>query len=160
MTNQLQNGQQKLNKIDELLEKYDKKNIVPNFEQEGNEINEYLNISRQTLSKIHANDLAEINYRLAQYSLYLQRLWNEHIAIKSWAESTLKIVILPELEKLDIWAYEHKRSQAIQNNDYAKKLNKLIMLASIESDKLYLLSDRVKHISFSISKLIEVKLKQ
>jgi hypothetical protein len=123
------------------------------------EINTYTSMSRDEIEKLNPEDCAQISYRLAQYSFYLQRTLNREIARYNWAEETVKETIADEINNYKGYGYLEKSYQAIKHNDKAQSLHKIQKYAKQRMDRLSYLANGIKNLSDVILSVQKIKVK-
>jgi hypothetical protein len=159
----LQNTKEQVEQWDKVLDEYEssiglgKYVQVHNFKEE--ELSEYLNMDRNVVEKLSPEDCAQISYRLAQYSFFLQRTLNREIARHNWAEETIKETIADEINNYKGYGYLEKSLQAIKHNDKATALQKIQKYAKQRMDRLSYLANGVKNLSDIILSIQRTKVK-
>lgn len=146
---------------DTILDQYEKNIGLPTYKDtifSETELETYLTMSRDTLEKFHPEDCAQIAYRLAQYSFYIQRTCNREIARHNWAEETIKEVIADEINNYKGYGFVEKSIQAIKHNDRAHKLNKIKKYAKQRMDRLSFLSNSIKNLSDILISIQKIKM--
>jgi len=123
------------------------------------ELNEYLTMDRNVLEKLSPEDCAQISYRLAQFSLHIQRTLNRENARLNWAEETIKETIADDINNYKGYGYLEKSSQAIKHNEKAMALNKIKKYAKQRSDRLTYISSCVKNLSDILLSINKTKAK-
>jgi hypothetical protein len=123
------------------------------------ELNEYLTMDRNVLEKLSPEDCAQISYRLAQFSLHIQRTLNRENARLNWAEETIKETIADDINNYKGYGYLEKSSQAIKHNEKATALNKIKKYAKQRSDRLTYISSCVKNLSDILLSINKTKAK-
>jgi len=112
------------------VEAYEERNAVPRPMVPGpeGELTEYLTMDRKVLAKKTGEDCAEIACRLAQFSLYIQRLINEEKADLGWANAVMNDVCAGQLGNYDKYMkHEVKMSLIVKENSYAANVYKIIL---------------------------------
>lgn len=135
---------------DDILDQYEQSLGLPLYKNDllpGNELNEYLTMSRDSLEKLGPEDCAQISYRLAQFSFHIQRTINREIARYNWADESVKETIADEINNYKGYGYVEKAGQAIKHNDKASSLNNIKKFAKQRSDRLSYLANCIKNLS-------------
>ena len=148
--NQKTSSSDQVNYWDKILDDYENSIGLPKYAAEllpEKELNEYLTMNRNVLEKLLPEDCAQISYRLAQFSLHVQRTLNRENARHNWAEETIKETIADEINNYKGYGYIEKSSQAIKHNDKASSLNKIKKYAKQRSDRLTYISSCIKNLS-------------
>lgn len=159
----MQNTKEQVEQWDRVLDDYEsaiglgKYSQVHNFTEK--ELGGYLDMSRDVVEKLSPEDCAQISYRLAQYSFFLQRTLNREIARHNWAEETIKETIADEINNYKGYGYLEKSLQAIKHNDKATALQKIQKYAKQRMDRLSYLANGVKNLSDIILSIQRTKVK-
>lgn len=154
---------EQLEQWDKVLDEYEtsiglgKYTDVHNFTH--GEFNHYMTMTRDVIEKLSPEDCAQISYRLAQYSFFIQRTLNREIARNNWAEETIKETIADELNNYKGYGYLEKSLQAIKHNEKASNLNKIKKYAQQRMDRLSYLANSVKNLSDIILMVQRTKVK-
>jgi len=123
------------------------------------ELNGYFTMNRDIIEKLTPEDCAQISYRLAQYSFYVQRTLNREIARHNWAEETTKETIADEINNYKGYGFVEKSLQAIKHNDKASALNKIKKYAKQRIDRLSYIANSIKNLSDIILSVQKTKVK-
>jgi hypothetical protein len=143
-------AKEQLNEWDSVLDEYETKLGLPKYEEysfDESELQEYLSMPRNVLEKFTPIMCAEVAFRLAQFSFYLQRSINRENARINWAEQTVKEIIANEINNYKGYGYLEKSLQAIANNSKANSLSKIQRYAQQRSDRLSYLASSIKNLS-------------
>jgi hypothetical protein len=147
---------QKVARVNELLDDYEKSKGLPKFEANP-EATKYLNLSLKELRSISAEEAGESNVILAQYALAIQRALNEEIAIVSFCETELRRVLSNEMNQYKAPSIEERKAKAIEGNEYARNLDKLRSQSKARVDRLSFIPNRIDAIRISLSELQQTK---
>lgn len=123
------------------------------------ELNDYFTMSRDIIEKLNPEDCAQISYRLAQYSFYVQRTLNREIARHNWADETIKETIADEINNYKGYGFIEKSLQAIKHNDKAAALNKIKKYAKQRMDRLSYIANSIKNLSDIMLSVQKIKVK-
>jgi uncharacterized protein YdhG (YjbR/CyaY superfamily) len=147
----LQDTKSQVEQWDSVLDEYESSIGLGKYKDfisfSDSELNSYLSMTRDEVEKLTPEDCAQISYRLAQYSFFLQRTINREIARHNWAESTIKETIADSINDYKGYGYLEKSLQAIKHNDKAQALNKIQKYAKQRMDRLSYLANGVKNLS-------------
>lgn len=147
----MQTTKEQVEQWDRVLDEYESSLGLGKYSQSHSfsedELNNYLNMNRDTIEKLTPEDCAQISYRLAQYSFFLQRTLNREIARHNWAEESTKEAIADEINNYKGYGFLEKSLQAIKHNDKASSLNKIKKYAQQRMDRLSYLANSVKNLS-------------
>jgi hypothetical protein len=140
----------KLAKIDQVLDEYEKKAGLPACKSPGteDELEKLLSMDRTSMEGLYAENCAEIGYRLAQYAFYVQRLFNREKTRVIWAKQQLAETIAKSLGDYDKFTkHEVKVSLIIKENTYAESLQKILTYAEQRAQRLEFLATSIKNIA-------------
>lgn len=154
-------AKEELQDWDNILDEYEKGLGLPKYNSNGmpeQELNHYLTMDRTELEKITPEDCAQISYRLAQFSFYIQRTINREIARNNWADETIKMVIADEINNYKGYGYVEKSLQAIKHNEKAQAINKIKIYAKQRTDRLSYLANSIKNLSDILISIQKIKL--
>lgn len=147
----MQTTKEQVDQWDKVLDEYESSLGLGQYSQLHNfsedELNNYFAMNRDAIEKLTPEDCAQISYRLAQYSFFLQRTLNREIARHNWAESTTKETIADEINNYKGYGFVEKSLQAIKHNDKAQALAKIQKYAKQRMDRLSYLANSVKNLS-------------
>lgn len=147
----MQTTKEQVDQWDKVLDEYESSLGLGQYSQLHNfsedELNNYFAMNRDAVEKLTPEDCAQISYRLAQYSFFLQRTLNREIARHNWAESTTKETIADEINNYKGYGFVEKSLQAIKHNDKAQALAKIQKYAKQRMDRLSYLANSVKNLS-------------
>ena len=136
---------------DKVLDEYESSLGLGNYSNlhsfNETELNNYFTMSRDIIEKLNPEDCAQISYRLAQYSFYVQRTLNREIARHNWADETIKETIADEINNYKGYGFIEKSLQAIKHNDKAAALNKIKKYAKQRIDRLSYIANSIKNLS-------------
>ena len=155
-TNAKTSIEDKANNWDKILDEYETSLGLPSTQPSHEEVKTYLSYTRQQLEALSPTDCAEVAYVLSQYILFLQREYNKHLARISWANSNIKNIIADKLKQYK-GSYSQQESQAIKENDAARKLSELVLRAQGRADRLQFIANSVKNIRDDVKNLQYVK---
>ena len=132
------------------LDDYEKSSGMPELKAPGSEteMQKYFTMSRDELEALSSRDCAEISFRLAQFSFYIQRLCNRETSRANWATTTLNESVAQELNQFSQYTkFDIKVSLIAKENEYVKKLQSIIKYANQRMDRLSFLSNNIKYLS-------------
>lgn len=140
-------AKEQLEKWDKILDEYETGLGLPNYTSYTvplDEMETYLQMNRDVLEKLSAEECRLISVRLAQFSFHLKRAFNREKSRIKWVTRELKNTIAMELNNYKGYGYDEKASQAIKMNSHASKLSKIQTYAESRADRLEGLSDNLK----------------
>jgi hypothetical protein len=148
---------------DKVLDEYESSLGLGNYNNlhsfNETELNNYFTMSRDIIEKLNPEDCAQISYRLAQYSFYVQRTLNREIARHNWADETIKETIADEINNYKGYGFIEKSLQAIKHNDKAAALNKIKKYAKQRIDRLSYIANSIKNLSDIMLSVQKIKVK-
>jgi len=153
---------EQVNYWDKILDEYENSLGLPIYNASllsENELGQYLSMNRDVLEKLSPEDCAQISYRLAQYSFYVQRTLNREIARHNWADETIKETIADEINNYKGYGFIEKSLQAIKHNDKASALNKIKKYAKQRMDRLSYIANSIKNLSDIMLSVQKIKVK-
>tara|TARA_R110000824_G_scaffold327224_2_gene514138 strand:+ start:3202 stop:3666 length:465 start_codon:yes stop_codon:yes gene_type:complete len=122
------------------------------------EIQKYLTMSREELKGLNIEDCAEISCRLAQYSIYVQRLMNIERGILKWAEHKILEAVSVESQQYDKFIkHEVKVRLIAKENSHVQRLLDLINYATQTSTRLEYFAGDIKELFHVIIELQRAK---
>lgn len=139
----------KLTRIDQILDEYEKKSGLPICKAPGTEaeLEGYLSMDRSGMEALQMEDCAAIGYRMAQYSFYIQRLYNREKARVVWATQQLTEIVAKSLDSYDKYMkFEVKVALIIKENNYAESLQRILTYAEQRAQRLEFLATSIKNI--------------
>lgn len=118
-----------------------------------------LELTYEALLKIDPRECLILNYKLHQYGLYIQSLYNRAENIKNWANHNINIVAGKEGSNYgDKWTkWEEKKAMVISGNSFAKALNDIYLKSSSKSTELSGISMKIEKIAYALHELSKKK---
>lgn len=143
------NAAELLKQRDQILDEYEKSVGLPQYvkQESVDELEKYLNLDRDVIEKLDADNCASISYRLSGFGFNLQRAQNRENSRISWAKNEIKQTIAPLVNNYKGYSYEERAAQAIKENEHASKLNSIMMYAQQRADRLNFLSRSIQNMS-------------
>lgn len=138
-----------ISNYDELLHKSEKI-ILPINTAPGliEEYDEYLRLSAQEVRAMSRQELAIIVMRLNQYSMYVQRCYNQEKSRVLYLKNKLKQSISKIYSSLpDRGSWEYRESLAIEKSPGASEINEQLLFHSCRLQRLDNISDGIKNIA-------------
>ena len=147
---------QKLDVRDKVLDDFEKKlglpkNIVPGSEEE---LQGYLTMDRTEIEAYSSDELRSISIRLAQYSIYIQRVVNRCKAIFAWSSSEFYKITANDMLQFNgdkFLPKETKLALVAKKNLSARELEDINLYAQQTIDRLNELASGIKNLSYIIS---------
>jgi hypothetical protein len=153
------NPDELLVKAENILDNYEKLSGIPEFRMyDVEEVSKYFHLKIEQLNKLSAIECAEVSYILAQYSFYLQRMYNRESAKHRWAQDQLTKVVCDKLESYDTYMkHDHKIALIAKENKVVERLQSIINYTSQIMERMNFLSTSVKNMSEIMSNLQKAK---
>ena len=146
-------------KLEQTLEAYETEVCLNVFPRDG--IDKYLNLSKHELRALGEEECGEIAYMLVQYSMYIQKQMNRHVAIKNWATSYANVIIGRTSDNYEVngkyTSFEEKKLRIYAHDDVAQILNGFIVEAQKRIDTLTFMSSKVESLSKVMTNLQQTK---
>ena len=121
-----QTATERMEVVVKALDDYEKKSGLPEPTNPGTEeeLQGYFCMTRDEIEALSPSDCVNIAYRLGQYALYLQRLYNRETA-------------------------RHKTKVALicAENEFVHKVNEIVKYSQQRIDRLFFLSNNVKYLA-------------
>lgn len=143
----------KLYKLDELLDSYEKQSGLPPCQAPGKEeeLQRYLEMDRDEIEKLTPELCSQIIYRLSQYAFYLKRLFNREKSRAVWARQELTNMIAKLYGKYDKFTkFEINVALITKEDSYAQSIQKILTYAEERAQRLDELALYMKHLSDSV----------
>jgi hypothetical protein len=143
MEDEILKAEDNLNKLNEILNEYDKLHGI--LIQRKPEAEQFLNLEYSEIKKLSGDDCGEMALILGNYSAYLQKEQNRQSAIVKWCESVIDITIGKSISsyKTNYQTFEELKLLAVQGNSYTKKLNELRIKAQSRLSEIYGMSSKI-----------------
>jgi hypothetical protein len=156
------NTKEQVNEWDKILDEYENSIGFSSYKPDAfseEELNSYLQMSRDELEKTTPEVCGEIAYRLGQFSFHVQRSLNRELSRFNWADESIKEIIADEINNYKGYGYIEKSLQAIKHNDKASSLNKIKKYAKQRLDRLQYLANNIKNLSDIMLSIQKTKVK-
>lgn len=149
----------KINKVQEELDNFEIKCGLPKLKDGVLSILDNIEkYDRKTIMSLSAQECAAISIDLAKISFNFQRQHNRLNAIKEWALTNLKRSIANEANRYDKYkTYEERKDLVIANNEYYQLLHNVHKEASVKSQMLYNLSNKIEFWSKNFQNMCYIK---
>jgi hypothetical protein len=125
---------QRMTEIMESIEQYQRRAGIPLAVPPGteDELNDYLNMDFAKINSFSAEECAGVGVRLAQFSLYIQRLVNTETSRRIWANSQVDYLVGKHIPQyIDMVAKAEIKVQMIaQENVAVQKLLDIVRFCS------------------------------
>ena len=144
------NTSEQIDKINDILDDYESTHSIVSPEVSHNleHIERFINMPHKQTQALAAEECAEGAYLLSQYSFFVQKEQNKHIALNNWATAKLNELLCKEVMNMDSFIkHEVKMAALIKENHVAEKLSKIMRHAESITNRLNFLSSNIKHMS-------------
>lgn len=126
-----------------------------------NEIEKILNISYEQLEKLQHIQCAEYAYQLAQYSYYIQRVYNKESARLKWFNNQLQNLTADKLNNYDQYTkYEVKIRLIAKENAVVMRLIQLMNQSEQKMERMSFLGTSISRMSDTMNNLQRAKQQQ
>lgn len=147
---QTNNGQQeltvdsRLKEVEAMLDAFDK-SVGLSYIKFNADVESILQLRLEELRSLDETDCGSFSYCLAQYSSFLQKEINRHSAKLKWANHNLDIIVAKVYNNYGdkYMKADTKRSLVINDDSYAKALNKIVLETTLRIEELSFLSSRI-----------------
>jgi len=150
----------KLHRIDDLLDSYEKSIGLPTCQAPGTEedLNKIICIDRQSLESLHLEECSALVFKLAQYSFYLQRLQNREKTRETWATEELNKIVSAKFNDYDKYMkFDMRVASVIKEDSYAESIHKILIYARQRSQRLDFLSMSLTNLSNAMKSVQHTK---
>jgi len=155
-----QSLEDKIKKVEGFLQKYaEERCIFENKKLNVEEIHGYMQMDRQELRALSADDCGEIAYLLGQLALEIQREVNKQTAIEQWLEAQINKTVADLVTNYKIFSYEGQKHAAIKDNEYARKCQDTKMNAIVRIKQLNYMSQEIKNLSGILMDIRQTKMR-
>ena len=154
------NVDETLQKCETMLDEYEKLSGISEFKPfDDSYVSKLFNMPIELLNKMTAMECAEAAYTLAQYSFYIQRLYNRESAKNKWANNRINRAVCTEIQDYNnsYMKYEQKIELIAKENEVVQKLINIINYSSLVMERLNFLSTSIKNMCETISNLQKAK---
>lgn len=147
------NAVERLEKVNKALDNYEKTiSLIPI--EYNKEVECYLTMNYNMINLLKPEECGIASVLLAQYEWHLQKAVNTEIANINWCDAELKRTIHKNsIEIIPYTGVDERKYRAIENDEYAKKLEQLQSQARARSDRLSYLGTKVAAIREAVKEL-------
>lgn len=120
---------------------------------------ETLNLTHSQLNAMDQQECCILSYKLQQYGLYINSIYNRLENIKNWAEQRLSVIVGKYAKNYgDIYTkYEEKRSAVIAENSAAEAYLKIILKAGGKAKELNTVSQKISAMATTLLEISKSK---
>jgi len=152
--NQSLNAEQSLEQFIETTEKYiTSEGIIDS--KVNPEVEHILSLEAAQIAELTSEQCVEAAYLLYAYCQHVQSVHNKNMAKLEWCDNALWKILSKEIDQYgtQYTKYEQKYQQAIQGNDFAKKVNEIKI--HVEARTLWL-TDKTRDLRKMADSLMEL----
>lgn len=142
---------EKLEMRRDLLDSYEQSIGLPANSPPGeeNELQQYLDMTRNQVEALDAGTAVGISYRLSQFAFYFQRAINREKANKTWADTELTYIVCKEALQYDRYT-PNKTELVCRENSAARELRSISIYAQQRIERLEELSSGLRNLSYTL----------
>jgi len=146
-------------KSESILDNYEKISGLPEFSTyDSSDVDIYFKLTIEQLNKLSATECASAAYLLAQYSFYLQRLYNRESAKQRWASDQLTKLVCDKMDDYSTYTkYDHKVALIAKENKVVERLQSVLNYTTQIMERLNFLSTSVKNMCEVMSNIQKAK---
>ena len=149
---------ERITEVEALLLEYQRSlGLVPSIHNA--DIGKYLNMSVEQIRKMSPEQCAEASFALAQQALYVQQEINKHNQRINWAKTNINVIVTGTIDQYGgkFTPFESRKVLAIKDNDYASKLQELVVKAQQMVDTLAYIPAKIKFVADMLSEYKRTK---
>lgn len=135
-------------KAETMLDKYEEFSGLPTFQAfDSQHIDKYFKMTIEQINKLSPEDCATAAFMLAQYSFYVQRLYNRESAQNRWASDQLTKLVCDKLGDYSdsYMKYDNKIALIAKENEVVAKLQSVINYTVQIMERLNYLATSIKN---------------
>ena len=120
---------------------------------------EALNLNYEQLSKMDQQECCILSYKLQQYGLYINSVYNRLENIKNWAENYLNVIIGKYCKNYGTTytKFEEKKAAIIAENSAAEALLKVILKVGGKAKEISGLSQKIQSMATTLLEISKSK---
>ena len=144
-----------LKQVETVLDEYENSHsIIP----AKRNIDKYLNMSRDEISRLDHQSCLEIAYELTCHSIYIQSIYNKESGRLKWAKSIVRTYCCPEWNNYKSFFMDEMRISAIaRDNSAVKKILKIKNYAEQRLERLNQVANNIKYLSGVFTEIAKSK---
>lgn len=162
-TGEILSAKDRLDRIDQILDEYENQKLgLPNYEEQSNKqkennIGKYLEMGRDQLEKLDAQECGYISHEILSYSFFIQRSINREKSRCSWSKSVLKNYVVPKFDQIQGWGFDEKCGKIIAQDEFAQKIDSINRYATQRVERLDFLANGLKSIADNLNNIARSK---
>ncbi len=130
-----------ISKVESLLEEYTEEKLLLKKVKLPEDAR--IDMTTDQLARMDIDQINDWRFEMAQYLLYLQKEINKHKSRSNWAAGALRTYISKKAVDCDGFLFEQKKANAMKNDNYAEKLDKLALKSQAALDRLEFLPNKI-----------------
>lgn len=136
-----------LDLLNDKLDQYENEILGKNTNPGEEDIQQYLNMSIENLTKIDANQASIIANKIAQYSLYIQRLTNKENGIIKWCDAVINKFVANRWDRYsDYIKSDIKINIIIKDDEAMQEVLKIKNNATQRKERLNMIPSTLKYL--------------
>ena len=143
-------------KLDRILDEYCESKGIKTYKI-NNEGDEYLEMTGQQLKALTAQECGIGAFLIEQRALHIQIEYNKENGRANWAERTIALVIADKVNNYKGYSYVERSLQAIKEDSYASRLEKIRAQAKARASRLEHISTKLNNVSKTLIGLQYIK---
>lgn len=102
----------------------------------SNPVDDYLNMPLDKMKRLSQDECREIALVLSQYSIFIQRTYNEQMNIANTAKNHLNRMIVDDMQQVRAVTTDERRCLVIKNNEAARKTEQVMNEALFKANQI------------------------
>jgi hypothetical protein len=123
----------------------------------NNEADGYISMTASQIKALTPNECGEAAYLIEQRAYFVQLAYNKENTRAKWAKSLISQTLADKIQNYKGYSYEERSQQAIKDNVFTQKLEKIRIMAQNRADILYSMSQRLSSLAKTITGLQYLK---
>jgi hypothetical protein len=151
------------NKLKEVVEKIESQSRLFSLNKVNIDVTctTYLMMTEDEITKLSPEELALAEIRLASYGLTIQQHLNKAIAIKNWADRSIRLLVAKNYNSYDKYMpYDARKDAMVVSNEFGERLGQIISEQQIIVDEFAYLSQAVQHVSDAFGRFAKIRRKE
>tara|TARA_R100000008_G_C3519823_1_gene133352 strand:+ start:144 stop:647 length:504 start_codon:yes stop_codon:yes gene_type:complete len=161
----MMSGKEELNAVEKRVEEVE--SLISEYQASlglptsftNSDLGQYLNLRIEQIRKMSPEQCAEASFALAQQALYVQQEINKHNQRINWAKTNINVIVTGTIDQYGgkFTPFESRKVLAIKDNDYASKLQELVVKAQQMVDTLAYIPAKIKFVADMLSEYKRTK---
>ncbi len=141
---------EKLAEVETKLAQFEEENGLPPLKKSLSSRKDYTELTYEEIQQMSAEELENASIILVNLANYLQRKINLYTSRCRWATNLLDLVIAQEGEPHKFCSFAERKGRVILGNEYANRLNNVIINSQLRIDRLNFLPSGIKKVGEEI----------